>query len=330
PSAGQKICRRGTERPCYKVSYIHDSRRRLTFEDASRACRVEGGELLSIETESEQRLVERFIHQLQAADGDFWIGLRRSPERYPAGASPVCPSQYYWLDGSKAKYRNWHWDEPSCGGEMCVVLYYQPSAPPDEDGRFLFQWNDNNCNSKNNFVCKYSEGDLLFSFSTVASLRPALSSTTEANERMKMGLTETVSASERLPYASPILYGTLPALLLLLIAAAGFLSYKHRAKRRKTQTDGSRSKPQMGGAVSPYAVQGPYAFSDISKLDAGPPADVETKYPGLPPQHSQCNDYENVPGPERESCFVTNDIYESSKAQGRSGRSGWVENEIYG
>ncbi|CAF89232.1 unnamed protein product, partial [Tetraodon nigroviridis] len=187
--AGQKICRRGTERPCYKVSYIHDSRRRLTFEDASRACRVEGGELLSIETESEQRLVERFIHQLQAADGDFWIGLRRSPERYPAGASPYAPpSTTGWmgarlstgschrLDGCSSRncgtnlslvfltyiyiyisQRNWHWDEPSCGGEMCVVLYYQPSAPPDEDGRFLFQWNDNNCNSKNNFVCKYSE-----------------------------------------------------------------------------------------------------------------------------------------------------------------------------
>lgn len=105
PSAGQKICRRGTERPCYKVSYIQDSRRRLTFEDASRACRMEGGELLSIQTESEQRLIERFIHQLQAGDGDFWIGLRRSPERSSAGASPVCPSQYYWLDGSKAKYR---------------------------------------------------------------------------------------------------------------------------------------------------------------------------------------------------------------------------------
>lgn len=42
---------------------------------------------------------------------------------------------------------------------MCVALYYQPSAPPDEDGHFLFQWNDNNCNSKNNFVCKYSEGE---------------------------------------------------------------------------------------------------------------------------------------------------------------------------
>lgn len=104
-SAGQKICRRGTERPCYKVSYIHDSRRRLTFEQASWACRMEGGELLSIETESEQRLIERFIHQLQAGDGDFWIGLRRSPDPYAAGVSPVCPSQYSWLDGSKAKYR---------------------------------------------------------------------------------------------------------------------------------------------------------------------------------------------------------------------------------
>jgi hypothetical protein len=43
---------------------------------------------------------------------------------------------------------------------MCVVLYHQPSAPPDEGGRFMFQWNDENCNTKNNFVCKYSEGEL--------------------------------------------------------------------------------------------------------------------------------------------------------------------------
>lgn len=55
--------------------------------------------------------------------------------------------------------RNWHWDEPSCGGEMCVVLYYQPSIPQDEDGHFLFRWNDHNCDSKNNFVCKYREGE---------------------------------------------------------------------------------------------------------------------------------------------------------------------------
>lgn len=101
------ICRRGTERPCYKVSNIQDSRRRLTFEDARQACGLDGGELLSIETESEQRLIERFIQQLQAGDGDFWIVLRHSPQRYRAGnTNPGCPSQYYWLDGSKAKYRS--------------------------------------------------------------------------------------------------------------------------------------------------------------------------------------------------------------------------------
>lgn len=55
--------------------------------------------------------------------------------------------------------RNWHWDEPSCGKEMCVVLYHQPSETPE--GRFLFQWNDENCSSKNNFVCKYAEGELV-------------------------------------------------------------------------------------------------------------------------------------------------------------------------
>lgn len=81
------------------------------------------------------------------------------------GCSSISPESWYTSEPCLFIYlflisqRNWHWDEPSCGGEMCVVLYYQPSAPPDEDGHFLFQWNDNNCNSKNNFVCKYSEGE---------------------------------------------------------------------------------------------------------------------------------------------------------------------------
>uniref|UniRef100_A0A3B3YX13 C-type lectin domain-containing protein n=1 Tax=Poecilia mexicana TaxID=48701 RepID=A0A3B3YX13_9TELE len=102
----EKICRRGTERPCYKASYIQDSRRRLTFEDARQSCRSEGGELLSIETESEQRLIESFIQKLKVGDGDFWIGLRRRPPHHQTGNNnPGCPSQYYWVDGSKAKYR---------------------------------------------------------------------------------------------------------------------------------------------------------------------------------------------------------------------------------
>ncbi|XP_034723208.1 layilin [Etheostoma cragini] len=344
---GQRICRRGTERPCYKVSYIQDSRQRLTFEDARQACMSDGGDLLSIETESEQRLMGRFIQQLQAGDGDFWIGLRRSPQRYRAGTtSPGCPSQYYWLDGSKAKFRNWHWDEPSCGVEMCVVLYYQPSAPPDEQGHFPFQWNDDNCNSKNNFVCKYPEEKVPVvteegnTAHAVPSLRPNIFLTTERDERIKIGVPESsVSLSDNTLYVSYILYATMPALLLLLFAAAGFFCYKQRAKRRKTETAAtasypSRSKPWMSTTASPYAIQGPYAFSDISKLpphtalDSSGPADILKQHSGAPFQDFHCDDYENVSCAERESGFVTNDIYETCRAQSR--QTGWVENEIYG
>ncbi|XP_029373254.1 chondrolectin isoform X2 [Echeneis naucrates] len=345
---GQRICRRGTERPCYKVSYIQDSRQRLTFEEARKACRLDGGELLSIETEGEQRMIERLIQQLQAGDGDFWIGLRRSQQWDRAGTtSQGCPSQYYWLDGSKAKFRNWHWDEPSCGGEMCVVLYYQPSAPPDEEGHFLFQWNDNNCNSKNNFVCKYSEEKVpplseeenTAHPAPVPSLRTKLFSTTESDERIKLGLPESsVSLSDNTLYLFYILYATIPALLLLLFAVAGFFCYKQHAKRGKTESenDPCRSKPWMSPTASHCSIQGPYAFSDITKLphtalDSSMPVDIMAKYSSEPFRDSHC-DYENVSCMDRESGFVTNDIYETCRTQSQhcSSQTGWVENEIYG
>lgn len=60
-------------------------------------------------------------------------------------------------------YRNWHLDEPSCGYEVCVVMYHQPSAPPSQGGLYMFQWNDDNCETKNNFICKYTAGTARYS-----------------------------------------------------------------------------------------------------------------------------------------------------------------------
>lgn len=37
-------------------------------------------------------------------------------------------------------------------------MYHQPSAPAGLGGLYLFQWNDDNCETKNNFICKYTSG----------------------------------------------------------------------------------------------------------------------------------------------------------------------------
>lgn len=102
-SLGQLVCRGGTRRPCYKVVYFHDASRRLNFEEARAACRRDGGQLVSIESEDEQKLIEKFIENLLASDGDFWIGLRRREEKQ--SNSTVCQDFYAWTDGSTSTFR---------------------------------------------------------------------------------------------------------------------------------------------------------------------------------------------------------------------------------
>lgn len=102
-SAGQTVCRGGTQQPCYKIVYFHDASRRISYEEAHLACRADGGHLVSIETEAEQRLIEKFIESLLASDGDFWIGLRRKKEE--VDNSTECQNLYSWSDGSSSKFR---------------------------------------------------------------------------------------------------------------------------------------------------------------------------------------------------------------------------------
>uniref|UniRef100_A0A3Q2Q929 Chondrolectin n=1 Tax=Fundulus heteroclitus TaxID=8078 RepID=A0A3Q2Q929_FUNHE len=134
----------------------------LAFSEARQACEMDGGALLSIESPSEQRDVEHLLQVRHTSrggisDGDFWIGLTRV-----GGADNTltpCPDLYQWTDGSVATFRNWYFDEPSCGGEACVVMYHQPTAPSGLGGAYLYQWNDDRCNMKHNFICKYEPGE---------------------------------------------------------------------------------------------------------------------------------------------------------------------------
>lgn len=101
--AGQRVCKAGKGKPCYKLAYFSELRRRLNFPEAELACRRDGGQLLSVESESEQKLIEQLITELRPTDGDFWIGLRRNHGDEDSGSD--CSPQYYWVDGSKSPFR---------------------------------------------------------------------------------------------------------------------------------------------------------------------------------------------------------------------------------
>ncbi|XP_027741812.1 chondrolectin [Empidonax traillii] len=157
--SGQKVCYGAFKRSCYKLAYFQDLSRRVGFQEARQACEMDGGALLSLESEAEQQLIENMLQNLTKSgsgisDGDFWIGLWRSGDGL--ATSSVCPDLYQWADGSISPFRNWYTDEPSCGSEACVVMYHQPTANPGLGGPYLYQWNDDRCNMKHNFICKYA------------------------------------------------------------------------------------------------------------------------------------------------------------------------------
>nr|XP_032833102.1 chondrolectin-like [Petromyzon marinus] len=155
--SGQLICAGGESGACYKFAFFQEASRRVGHEEAAAACSLQGAALLSVESPSEQRLVESLLGSLAAssglADGDFWLGLRRDPSG--GGGPAACAELYAWSDGSGSTFRNWYPDEPSCGGEACVVMYFQPSAPAGYGGPYMHRWNDDSCTMKNNFICKF-------------------------------------------------------------------------------------------------------------------------------------------------------------------------------
>ncbi|XP_035120383.3 layilin isoform X1 [Callithrix jacchus] len=344
---GQQVCRGGTERPCYKVIYFHDTSQRLNFEEAKEACRRDGGQLVSIESEDEQKLIEKFIENLMASDGDFWIGLRRHEEKQ--SNSTACQDLYAWTDGSTSQFRNWYVDEPSCGSEVCVVMYHQPSAPAGIGGPYMFQWNDDRCNMKNNFICKYSDEKPIVPSTEAEGEGTELTTLVLLGETQEEDAKKTFKESREAAWnLAYILIPGIPLLLVLVVTTV--VCWVWICRRKREQPD-PNTKKQHTIWPSPHQENSPdlEVYNVIRKQSE---ADLAETRPDLKnisfrvcsgeatPDAVSC-DYDNmaVNPPESgfvtlvsvESGFVTNDIYEFSPDQmGRSKESGWVENEIYG
>ncbi|CAI5671272.1 chondrolectin isoform X3 [Oreochromis niloticus] len=244
--SGQTVCVGGAERPCYKMAYFHDVSSRVAFSEARQACEMDGGALLSIESSTEQRDIEHLLQELRSgavggagggggiADGDFWIGLTRvegadQTHSELSNAFTSCPQLYQWTDGSVASFRNWYFDEPSCGGEACVVMYHQPTAPSGLGGAYLYQWNDDRCNMKHNFICKY---DPAVTAGGGVATQPA------DNEDVPPQFTMAGASGMLLLY---VVIPTIPLLLLILVASATccFQMLSRSDSRTKTPSDQS-------------------------------------------------------------------------------------------
>ncbi|XP_007908493.1 chondrolectin [Callorhinchus milii] len=227
--SGQTVCTSGSEHPCYKIAYFQELSRRVGFKEASQACRMDGGSLTSVESLEEQSLIEGLLQDLAKSasgisDGDFWIGLSRGGEERGHASLTSCPDLYRWTDGSAAKFRNWYTDEPSCGSEACVVMYHQLSAHPGLGGPYLYQWNDDRCNMKHNFICKYAAATVLGKEPVEKPEADYEIIPTEAgiklhrpNKSEEMAMKE---SSGIMPNVVYVIIPTIPLLLLLIVALA--------------------------------------------------------------------------------------------------------------
>ncbi|XP_061595770.1 layilin isoform X2 [Cololabis saira] len=300
---GQRVCRAGKGRPCYKLAYFSELRRKLNFAEAELACRRDGGQLLSVESQSEQEVIEELVKELHPADGDFWIGLRRN---HGDDSSSDCASQYYWLDGSKSAFRNWHWDEPSCGYEVCVVMYHQPSAPPGLGGLYMFQWNDDKCETKNNFICKYTAeqpADPTPPNSTQTEVVPSPAPPWDPNDQNRAR-----STAVNLVY---VIIPTIP-LILLLLTVTGLCCFKTLCRRTRTHQKSEVCQTDLGLGAGAGAGASP-ASADVynvirsqkdDDLVSGRPTTKNTSFLCSSPD-TPTGDYDNLGGRDTESGFVT-------------------------
>nr|XP_057915708.1 chondrolectin isoform X1 [Doryrhamphus excisus] len=224
--SGQTVCLGEGVHPCYKMAYFHDVSSRVAFREAELACHMDGGSLLSIESPSEQEHIEHLLQELRSgagggtgiADGDFWIGLTRvdgEDQKTPNGVTS-CPQLYRWTDGSMASFRNWYFDEPSCGGESCVVMYHQPTALPGVGGAYLYQWNDDRCTMKHNFICKYPPERHLGEEHGNTAEGQGTEATQGSGELLPPQVTLAGTSGTLLLY---VIIPTIPLMLLILVAA---------------------------------------------------------------------------------------------------------------
>nr|XP_022301764.1 perlucin-like [Crassostrea virginica] len=120
--------------------YFFSSHLLADWIEAGSFCkRFQGGDLVAIETQSENN----FIYQqllLMHDKNDYWIG----------GTDEFMEGHWLWIPTmQKLSFTDWSPGNPSDSGsnEDCMEIIVGHSAPTTK-------WNDDNCSNKANFICE--------------------------------------------------------------------------------------------------------------------------------------------------------------------------------
>ncbi|XP_051767806.1 ladderlectin [Ctenopharyngodon idella] len=106
-----------------------------SWAEAEEHCVALGGNLASIQSSLTHTFLKNFVKKQSKGNTRSWIGAHDAPQAFI----------WFWSDGSKFEYNDWHTGEPNNGGdaERCVEMGYG-----DE-----IRWNDARCETHLPFVC---------------------------------------------------------------------------------------------------------------------------------------------------------------------------------
>ncbi|KAK7162145.1 hypothetical protein R3I94_004710 [Phoxinus phoxinus] len=115
---------------CFK--YVSDSK---SWAEAEEQCVDLGGNLASVHSQITHNFLKTFVKKNSKGSTRTWIGAHDAPQEFI----------WFWSDGSKFEYNDWHTDEPNNtgGSERCVEMAYGGEN----------RWNDAPCGTLLPFVC---------------------------------------------------------------------------------------------------------------------------------------------------------------------------------
>lgn len=138
---------------------------KMTWERAREYCEEQGGHLVSINSEGEQRFIESLLKasELRESD-DVWIGTSRELNEFKT-----------WVTGEPVDYSLWGYPQPdNLGGSQNYAVIVNGGRGSEGGSYYIkqYEWDDNS-NSSRAFVCEWESWSEAAEWSTPELQRAA-------------------------------------------------------------------------------------------------------------------------------------------------------------